>query len=73
MGGLLRALDSLRRNERELGELIDELKDLKRRLPRELLDGPDGARIATAAGLGGLLDDIENLLLPLLSEEGAES
>jgi hypothetical protein len=73
VGALLRALDTLRHDEDQLGRLLDELKDLKRKLPRELLDGPDGARIASVAGLGALVEDIEGLLLPLLSEEGKES
>jgi DNA repair exonuclease SbcCD nuclease subunit len=73
MGAVLRALDALRHDEDQLSGLLDELKDLKRRLPRELLDGPDGARIATVAGLAALVDDIEGLLLPLLSEEGKET
>jgi hypothetical protein len=73
VGALLRALDTLRHDDDQLGRLLEELKELKRKLPRELLDGPDGARIATVAGLGALVEDIEGLLLPLLSEEGNES
>ncbi|HET9953185.1 MAG TPA: DNA repair exonuclease [Polyangiaceae bacterium] len=72
LGGLLRALDKLRRDEGELSALCEELGELKRKLPRELLDGPDGARIGDAAGVRALLDDVESLLLPLLSEEASE-
>jgi DNA repair exonuclease SbcCD nuclease subunit len=73
MGALLRALDSLRSNEAELSTLVDELAELRRKLPRELLDGTDAARIGDAAGIRVLLDEIEGLLLPLLSEEATES
>jgi DNA repair exonuclease SbcCD nuclease subunit len=73
VGALLRALDALRNDEAELATLAEELGELKRKLPRELLDGPDGARLGDAGGVRGLLDDIEGLLLPLLSEEASES
>lgn len=73
LGALVRALDSLRNDEGELGALAAELSELKRRLPRELLEGPEAARIGDAAGVRALLDDIEGLLLPLLSEEGSEA
>jgi exonuclease SbcD len=73
LGALLRALDHLRNDEGELAALSEELGELKRKLPRELLDGPDAARLADASGVRALLDDIEGLLLPLLAEEGDES
>jgi DNA repair exonuclease SbcCD nuclease subunit len=73
VGALLRTLDGLRNDESELTSLVEELAELKRKLPRELLEGPDAARIADAAGVRVLLDDIESLLLPLLSEEASDS
>jgi len=72
LGALLRTLDGLRQDDAELTTLVEELGELRRRLPRELLDGPDAARISDAAGVRSLLDDIEGLLLPLLAEEGTE-
>lgn len=72
VGALLRTLDTLRHDEAELDGLAEELKDLRRRLPRELLEGPDGARIGTTQGVASLLDEIEGLLVPLLAEEGSE-
>jgi DNA repair exonuclease SbcCD nuclease subunit len=72
LGALLRALDGLRNDETELGLLAAELSELKRKLPRELLEGPEAARIGDGPGVRALLDDIEGLLLPLLSEEGTE-
>lgn len=72
VGALLRALDGLRNDEAELGRLLEPLNELRRKLPRELLEGPDAARISSAMEVGALLDDIEGLLLPLLSEEGRD-
>lgn len=72
LGALLRAVDGLRGDEAELGVLLEELSELRRKLPRELLDGPDAARLGDTAGVRALLDDIEGLLLPLLTEEGSE-
>lgn len=71
MGALLRALESLRNDDAELVALAEELGELRRKLPRELLDGPDAARIGDAAGVRSLLDEIEALLVPLLSEQGS--
>jgi hypothetical protein len=62
----------LKNDPTELATLSEELSELKRKLPRELLDGPDAARIGDAAGIGALLSEIEGLLLPLLAEEGGE-
>jgi exonuclease SbcD len=72
VGALLRALDAVKNDEAELGNLAEELAELRRKLPRELLDGPDAARLADARGVRALLDDIEGLLLPLLTEESGE-
>ena len=69
VGGLLRALDALKSDATEIGALGDELAELRRKLPRELLEGPDAARIADAAGVRELVADIEGLLVPLLVEE----
>lgn len=73
LGALLAALDHVRNDEGELLSLSEELGELKRKLPRELLDGPDAARLSNASDIRALLDDVEGLLLPLLSEEASES
>jgi DNA repair exonuclease SbcCD nuclease subunit len=72
VGALLRALDAVKNDDAELGNLAEELVELRRKLPRELLDGPDAARLGDARGVRELLDDIEGLLLPLLTEESGE-
>ncbi|HWA78248.1 MAG TPA: DNA repair exonuclease [Polyangiaceae bacterium] len=73
LGALLRTLDTLRTEPAELEALSEELSELKRKLPRELLDGPDAARIADGEGVASLLEELEGMLLPLLAEEGGES
>jgi len=73
LGALVRALDHVKNDPTELETLSEELAELKRKLPRELLDGPDAARIGDAQGVGALLAEIEGLLLPLLAEEGGEA
>ncbi len=73
VGALLRTLDAVRSDEVELGALVEELSELRRKLPQELRDGPDAARIGDAAGVRALLDDIEGLLLPMLSDEGSDA
>jgi DNA repair exonuclease SbcCD nuclease subunit len=73
LGALVRALDHVKNDPAELEALSEELAELKRKLPRELLDGPDAARIGDAQGVGALLSEIEGLLLPLLAEEGGEA
>lgn len=72
-GALLRTLDSLRSDEAELATLVEELGELRRKLPPELRDGADAARIGDPAGIRALLEDVEGLLLPLLLEEGTET
>jgi DNA repair exonuclease SbcCD nuclease subunit len=73
LGALLRTLDAVRKDDVELGALVEELSELRRKLPQELRDGPDAARIGDAAGVRALLDDIEGLLLPMLSDEGSDA
>ncbi|HEV8247258.1 MAG TPA: DNA repair exonuclease, partial [Polyangiaceae bacterium] len=72
LGALLRRLDALQEDDLALTELGDELGELRRKLPRELFEGPDAPRLSDASGLRSLVQDIEGLLLPLLTEEEGE-
>jgi DNA repair protein SbcD/Mre11 len=69
LGALLRRLDTLAADDAELELLSEELSELRRKMPRELLEGPDAPRLAEPAALRSLLSDVEGLLLPLLAEE----
>lgn len=72
LGALLRTLDHLRDDPTELSTLVDELAELRRKLPHDLLEGPERARLSDVAGIRALLEEIEGLLLPLLNDAGNE-
>ena len=75
VGQLARSLRDLSQDEAAMRALFDELGDLKKRLPLELREGPDGALIDDAAKMREVLGDVEQLLMPRLvgtSGEGAE-
>jgi hypothetical protein len=59
-------LDQLRSDPAELAQLGEELADLRRKLPAELLSGPDAPKPADPEWLLGLLDQVQPLLLDLL-------
>jgi DNA repair exonuclease SbcCD nuclease subunit len=67
-------LGQLRADPDALATLGEELGDLRRKLPPELIGGPDAPRPDDPAWLLGLLDQIQPLLLDLLfpPERGAE-
>jgi hypothetical protein len=46
--------------------VVDELAELKRKLPAELLQGPDSPRLDDAEWLQTLLGQVQPLLLDLL-------
>jgi DNA repair exonuclease SbcCD nuclease subunit len=73
VGALLRRLDALRADDAALEGLAAELSELRRKLPRDIVDGPDAPRLAEPAALRSLLDDVEGLLLPMLGHEQEES
>jgi DNA repair exonuclease SbcCD nuclease subunit len=66
---LREVLDELRADPEALGALGAELTDLKRKLPAELLAGPDGPRPDDPDWLRGVLDQAQPLLLDLLRPE----
>lgn len=65
-GELLAALDALRENPAELAELVQDVAELRHKLPSELSQTLDALRFEDPAILGALLDDVEQLLLPRL-------
>jgi DNA repair exonuclease SbcCD nuclease subunit len=72
---LREVLDALRADPDALAVLGEELSELKRKLPAELMNSPDAPRPGDPAWLLGLLEGVQPLLLDLLihSERGAES
>ncbi len=65
---LLRFIRDLKTDEAELGQLLAGFKDLRQKLPMELVSGPDAMDFDQQA-CSRLLDEAEQILLPLLLEQ----
>lgn len=70
VGQLLRFLRGLPEDQNTLREMIDELADLRHKLPQEIREGDEGIRLDDPAVLVGLLEDVEQTLLPRLLQGG---
>lgn len=68
---LLRSLEELRDDPELRLKLADELGDLRRKLPDELLRGDDSIGLDDPAALRELLDEVQPLLVSRLQEGGA--
>jgi DNA repair exonuclease SbcCD nuclease subunit len=66
MEELREVLEQFRADSDSMQTVIEGLAELKRKLPVELIDDPDGPRLDDPAWLQTLLEDIEPLLLDLL-------
>jgi DNA repair exonuclease SbcCD nuclease subunit len=75
MEELLEVLEQLRADSGSMHSVVDELAELKRKLPPELSSDPDSPRLDDVAWLQTLLGEIEPLLLDLLlkSQDGDSS
>jgi DNA repair exonuclease SbcCD nuclease subunit len=72
IGQLVRSLHAMRDDKDELAVLIDDLADLRHKLPPELRDAEDGLRLDDPAELAALLEDVEQMLIPRLLQKGQE-
>jgi DNA repair protein SbcD/Mre11 len=63
---LLDVLEQLRTDPGALSAFTEDLADLKRKLPAELIHDPDSPRLGDAEWLGTLLGQVQPLLLDLL-------
>jgi DNA repair exonuclease SbcCD nuclease subunit len=63
---LLDVLDQIRTDPGSLQSVVEELADLRRRLPAEVIHDPDTPRLGDAEWLKTLLDQAQPLLLDLL-------
>jgi DNA repair protein SbcD/Mre11 len=72
---LQEVLDELRADPAALAALGEELGELKRKLPAELMTGPDAPRPGDPEWMLGVLEEVQPLLLDLLRNagHGAES
>lgn len=67
LGELLTMLDELHADETQLSQLATELVDLKRKLPAELVEGPDALDLDSPAQLRAALDGVRQLLVQRLT------
>jgi DNA repair exonuclease SbcCD nuclease subunit len=63
---LMEVLEQLRDDRSSLEPVLAELAELKRRLPSELIQDPDGPRLSDADWLQSLLGQVQPFLLDLL-------
>jgi DNA repair exonuclease SbcCD nuclease subunit len=72
---LREVLEALRADPAALAALGEELDELRRRLPAELMSGPDAPRPGDPEWMLGVLEEVQPLLLDLLlrCDHGAES
>jgi hypothetical protein len=68
LSDLVRFVRELKGDESELLKLLEGFKDFRQKLPIELISGPDAIRIDLQA-CGELLEEAEQILLPLLLEQ----
>ena len=76
VGQVARALGDLAADESALAAMVDDLAELRRKLPPELTSGSgDALRVDTPGALGVLTDDVARVLLPrlLAGASGSES
>jgi DNA repair exonuclease SbcCD nuclease subunit len=71
VGHLARRLVSIKEDATELAELASVLAELDKRLPAELREGDGALRLTDPATLRALLEDVEQLLVPRLLENGS--
>jgi hypothetical protein len=71
---LLEVIEQLGSDPAAMNSVIDELAELKRKLPAELAHDPDSPRLDDASWLQTLLGQVQPLLLDLLMKsEGVDA
>jgi DNA repair exonuclease SbcCD nuclease subunit len=73
IGELIRYLEELRADEAKLDALKEELAPLRKKLPAELLQGPDALDLDSHAALRSALGSVEQLLIARLLSNGRVS
>jgi DNA repair exonuclease SbcCD nuclease subunit len=72
IGQLVRSIQAIKTDQDELAALIEKLSDLRHKLPPELREAEDGLKLDDPAELAGLLDEVEQMLIPRLLQRGQE-
>ena len=70
LGGLLRTVQAMQADDGRLASLGEELAALKQKLPAELLAGDEGYDPTAPDYLGGVMEDVRQLLLQRLLHRG---
>jgi DNA repair exonuclease SbcCD nuclease subunit len=71
VGSLLRALDDLEGEGQDFDALIAELEPLRRALPSELTEGPEGLDLTSVEALRSAMTDVKQVIVArLLAAEG---
>ncbi len=66
LGELLRSIDALRTDDDGLAAIAAELADLRLKLPADLREGDEALKLDDPRALAGMLDDVEQVLVPRL-------
>ena len=64
---LVDVIEQLRSDPASMSDAVEELSELRRKLPAELIHDPDGPQLDDAQWLQALLDQVQPLLLDLLT------
>jgi exonuclease SbcD len=72
VGALLRGLDGLREDEDGVTALTAQFEDLRQKLPSEAREGPEALDLGDPATIRGLLDEVEQTLVPRLVDGGGK-
>ena len=72
LGQLVRSIQAIKTDQDELSWFIERLSDLRHKLPPELREAEDGLRLDDPEELSGLLDEVEQMLIPRLLQRGQE-
>lgn len=72
-GPLVELMEALTELRGDPDALVKELAELKKKLPRALVEGPDAPRLGDPQWLGRVLDESRSLLLDLLREDAEPS
>ncbi len=72
LGQLVRSIQAIKTDQDELSWFIERLSDLRHKLPPELREAEDGLRLDDPAEISGLLDEVEQMLIPRLLQRGQE-
>lgn len=72
IGQLVRSIQAIKTDQDELSVLLGRLSDLKHKLPPELREAEDGIKLDDPQELAGMLEEVEQMLIPRLLQRGQE-